>query len=369
MSGSDRVDHRLTVPGELGHPIAIGRDLAAWIADEVRAAGLEPPRRFLLVVDSKVGSFGESIGAALGNAGHRTTVAQVLASESRKDVKTLDWIWSAALVAGLGRRDAVVAVGGGVIGDLAGFAAATFLRGIALVAVPTTLLAMVDASTGGKCGINLALPRGGTGKNLAGAFHAPRLVAIDPGVLASLGERDFRSGLAECVKHAILDGEGHLAWLEGHRAAISRRDPEVLADLVARSVAVKAAIVGRDPFERGERALLNLGHTFGHALETMPGLDLTHGEAVGLGLVAASAAGGDPGFAARVAALVKSFGLPVALPGGALDRAEFDRRLGVDKKADAGGLRLVQPRAPGRVEVVPAERGLVERGLAALTAS
>jgi 3-dehydroquinate synthase len=360
---------RIAVPGELGHPIVIGPGAAGWIAAELRAVDLGPPRKSLLVVDGRVREFGQSLSDSLVTDGHAVSVSWLEASEDRKDLATLDAIWSAALAAGLARRDAIIAVGGGMVGDVAGFAAATFLRGVALVAVPTTLLAMVDASTGGKCGINLPLPRGGTGKNLAGAFHAPRLVAIDPGVLASLGERDFRSGLAECVKHAILDGEGHLAWLEGHRAAISRRDPEVLADLVARSVAVKAAIVGRDPFERGERALLNLGHTFGHALETMPGLDLTHGEAVGLGLVAASAAGGDPGFAARVAALVKSFGLPVALPGGALDRAEFDRRLGVDKKADAGGLRLVLPRAPGRVEVVPAERGLVERGLAALTAS
>jgi 3-dehydroquinate synthase len=357
---------RLAVAGELGHSIVIASGLPVRIPGEVRAAGLGPPRKLLFVADERVRAFGRALADSLVADGHAVSTSWLAATEDRKDLATLDAIWSAALAAGLGRRDAIVAVGGGVVGDVAGFAAATFLRGIALVAVPTTLLAMVDASTGGKCGINLSLPKGGTGKNLAGAFHAPKLVAIDPGVLATLGERDFRSGLAECLKHAILDGEAHLGWLEAHRAAILRRDPEVLGETIARSVAVKAAIVGRDPFERGERALLNLGHTFGHALETMPGVDLTHGEAVGLGLVAAAAAGGDPGFAARVAALVRSFGLPVSLPAGPLDRAEFDRRLGVDKKADAGGLRLVLPRAPGRVEVVPADRALLERGLAAL---
>jgi 3-dehydroquinate synthase len=356
---------RLAVTGELGHPIVIGRRAPDWLAAELLAVELGPPRKLLLVLDERVARFGQALADALGAAGHAVATARCTATEARKDLATLDAIWSAALAAGLGRRDAIVAVGGGVVGDVAGFAAATFLRGIALVAVPTTLLAMVDASTGGKCGINLPLPRGGTGKNLAGAFHAPTLVAIDPDSLATLGERDFRSGLAECVKHAILDGEEHLAWIEGHRAAIQRRDPADLAELIARSVAVKASIVGRDPHERNERALLNLGHTFGHALETMPGLDLTHGEAVGLGLVAASAAGGDATLAARVLGLVRDFGLPVSLPSG-VDRAEFDRRVGFDKKADASGTRLVLPRGPGRVEVVPADRATVDRGLAAL---
>lgn len=356
---------RIAVEGELGHPIVIGRGLASWLAIEVAALGTA--RRILIVADERVRAFAGPLGAALASAGHATSTAWLVATEERKDLATIDAIWSAALAAGLGRRDAIMSVGGGVVGDVAGFAAATYLRGIDLIAVPTTLLAMVDASSGGKCGINLPLPRGGLGKNLAGSFHAPRLVAIDPDSLASLPEREFRSGLAECLKHAILDGEEHLAWLESSLPAILRRDPGTLERLIARSVSVKAAIVGRDPHERGERALLNLGHTFGHALETMPELDLTHGEAVGLGLVASSAIGGDPGFHDRVRGLVERLGLPTRLTAD-LDPGRFRDRVAVDKKADGSGPRLVLPRGPGRVEVVPSTDTDFTRGLGAVSA-
>jgi len=358
---------RLAVAGPLGHPIAIGAGLLDRLPEECAAADLAPPRRILLVADRAVRPVAERIAARLAAAGHSVSTAWLEASEARKDLGTLEAIWAAALAARLTRRDAFLALGGGMVGDVVGFAAATYLRGLALIACPTTLLAMVDASTGGKTGINLPLPGtpGELGKNLAGSFHPPRFVIVDPEVLTTLPEREFRSGLAECLKHAILDGDGHLAWLEAHAAAIFRRDPETLADLLARSVAVKAGVVGRDPFERGERAHLNLGHTFGHALETLPELHLTHGEAVALGCLAAAAAGGNAELAARVERLARALGLPVRLPA-PLDRAAFDRRLGFDKKADSAGVRLVLPRAPGRIELVPATVAAIDAGLAAI---
>jgi len=357
---------RIEVRGPLGHPVAIARGLLAAAPAELRRVGLEPPRRALLVADSAVVAAAEIVRSALDGAGTRAALLALEATEDRKDPRAVAAIWSAALAAGIGRRDAIVSVGGGLVGDVAGFAAATFLRGVAHVAIPTTLLAMVDASTGGKTGINLPLPDGGPGKNLAGAFHPPRLVLVDPSTLASLPDREYRSGLAECVKHALLAGEAELAGLERDAAAIAARDPATVDRLIAANIAFKASVVERDPYERNERALLNLGHTFGHALETTPGLVLTHGEAVALGLVAAAAAGDGPRLAGRIAAITGGFGLPVRLSG-PLDRDAFDLRIGVDKKADAAGPRLVLPRGPGRVEVVAATTEAIDAGLSAIS--
>jgi 3-dehydroquinate synthase len=214
---------------------------------------------------------------------------------------------------GVGRDGGVIALGGGVAGDLAGFVAATYLRGIALLQVPTTLLAMVDASVGGKTGVDTR-----HGKNLVGAFHPPRGVVADPRALQTLPEREYCGGLAEAVKHGLIADEAYFAWMERETLRIAARDEATLAHLVRRSVEIKAAVVSADERESGKRAVLNAGHTVAHALEHASDYRIAHGEAVALGLVAECALAESEGVAragtrARVAALLQGLGLPVRL--------------------------------------------------------
>ncbi|HSE28479.1 MAG TPA: 3-dehydroquinate synthase, partial [Gemmatimonadales bacterium] len=245
----------------------------------------------------------------------------------------------ALLDAGFGRDSAIVAVGGGVVGDLAGFVAATYLRGIPFLQVPTTLLAMLDASVGGKVGVDT--PRG---KNLVGAFHPPEAVLADPRVLADLPERDYRMGLAEAVKHGVIADAEYFAWIEREAPRLLERRPATLAHLVQRSVEIKADVVGDDERESGRRAVLNAGHTVAHALEQVSGYALPHGEAVGLGLLIetrlAEARGWcRPGVAARIRALLTVLGLPVRLdPGWRPDR--LVEAMALDKKNRGGAVRI-----------------------------
>ncbi|MGY0620289.1 3-dehydroquinate synthase [Lysobacter sp. A378] len=250
-------------------------------------------------------------------------------------------------------RDAVVlALGGGVIGDLAGFAAACWMRGIDVIQLPTTLLAMVDSSVGGKTAVDLP-----SGKNLVGAFHSPRAVIADTTTLRTLPDRELRAGLAEVVKYGAIassldsDDAGFLGWLESHVDALLARDDAVLTETIARCCALKAAVVARDPFERGQRALLNFGHTFGHAIETQQGYagttadGLNHGEAVAVGMVLATRLSARLGLAPtadaeRLCALLHRFGLPTGLPSG-LDPTALLARMRLDKKANADGIRFV----------------------------
>jgi len=365
-----------------GHPTALlvgdgllDRASAALGRALVEVAG----RRVLLACDEAVrATHGARLAAHLAEAGAEVAMVGLAASEPDKAMPAVERIWSAALAHGLDRRGLIVAVGGGLVGDLAGFAAATYLRGVDLVQVPTTLLAMVDASIGGKTGVNLTLPGGGLGKNLAGAFWQPRLTLADTRTLATLPPRELRAGLAECVKHAVLDGEDALAALERDATALAAAEREALLRLIPRSAAVKARIVATDPFERGIRATLNLGHTYGHAIETLPEFQLLHGEAVAIGLIAAAtAAESFPGFVReplvdRLRSLLATLKLPTglptrsALPNGTL-AGEIRRRMGFDKKNEGGGLRLVLPRAVGDVEVLAGvPESAVEAGIRAI---
>ncbi len=250
-------------------------------------------------------------------------------------------------------RDAcVIALGGGVIGDLAGFAAACWMRGIAFVQMPTTLLAMVDSSVGGKTAVDLP-----QGKNLVGAFHQPRAVIADIDTLATLPERELRAGLAEVVKYGAIFDAGFLDWLDAHADALLARDADALAEAILRSCRYKADVVARDETEQGERALLNFGHTFGHALETAGGYErFRHGEAVSLGMVIAAQLSTRLGRApatdaARLAALLSRFGLPATIPRG-FEPAHLLQLMRLDKKTLSGRLRLILWRHAGAAEIV-----------------
>jgi len=252
----------------------------------------------------------------------------------------------ALLERGYGRDSGIVALGGGVAGDLAGFVAATYMRGVPCLQVPTSLLAMLDASVGGKTGVDTP-----QGKNLVGAFHPPAAVLADPRALATLPEREYRGGMAEAVKHGLIADTDYFAWMERETEALRRRDESTLTRLVRRSVEIKAGVVSGDERETGRRAILNAGHTVAHALERATGYALPHGEAVALGLVAecvlAEALGVAPaGLGERVAALLTRLGLPVRLAE-PIDSARVIQAMGSDKKNRGAGVRFALPRGLG----------------------
>jgi 3-dehydroquinate synthase len=284
--------------------------------------------------------------------------------ERYKTLDTLSRIHDAAIDNGCDRATTVIAVGGGVIGDLAGFAAATYQRGVNLVQVPTTLLAQVDASVGGKTGVNH--PRG---KNMIGAFHQPRSVLADTDVLASLPEREFNAGLAEVIKYGLLGDAAFFDWLERHVDTIRRRDRRRLTEAIERSCANKAAIVAGDELERANRALLNLGHTFGHAIEAaVDYTDWLHGEAVAVGMRMAAQLSADLGMIGhdafqRVIDLLERAGLPIEPP--TVGGSRLKRLMMGDKKNLGGQLRLVLLDDIGAARVVG---GVDEARLAAILA-
>lgn len=260
------------------------------------------------------------------------------AGESHKTREQWEVLTDALLARRLDRHTLIVAVGGGVTTDLAGFVAATYLRGIRWIAVPTTTLAMLDAAVGGKTGVDTPL-----GKNLVGAFHPPIAVIADPALLATLPDRTFREGLAEAVKHAAITGEAEMAWLEEQVEAILARDPDTVAELVRRSISIKSAVVADDEREHGRRAVLNAGHTLAHALEHAHGLTLAHGEAVAIGLVGEALLGERmaitaPGTAQRLARLLEALGLPTSPPHDT-DQQIAREGLTRDKKNRGGRIR------------------------------
>jgi 3-dehydroquinate synthase len=277
---------------------------------------------------------------AFAQAGVRATLVTLPAGEAHKHLDTVRRLYDRFLDAELDRSGVVVALGGGVIGDMAGFADATYMRGVRFVQIPTTLLAMVDASVGGKTGVDLP-----QGKNLVGAFKQPELVIIDPDLLTTLPSEEFRNGLAEVIKHGIIADPELFAQLES-------AGPSSLEALIARALRVKIGIVERDPFEAGERAHLNLGHTFAHAIERVSNYAIPHGVAVGLGLIAAARLAAARGVCAselpaRVERVVERLGLPTTLSGYA--PAAIVAAMRSDKKRKGGRLRFVLPRAIGDV--------------------
>jgi len=277
----------------------------------------------------------------------RRVVAVILPDgESHKTLANVTRILDVLIANRFGRDCAVIALGGGVVGDMAGFAAATYQRGVAFVQVPTTLLAQVDSSVGGKTGVNHP-----GGKNLIGAFHQPVAVMADTGTLATLPPRELRAGLAEVIKYGLICDAGFFAWLEAHMETLLTGDAAALAHVIRRSCEIKAEIVGRDEREQGDRALLNLGHTFGHAVEAATGYkEWLHGEAIGAGLVMAADMSRESGYLTgdeldRVTRLVARAGLPTHVSNVKPDAALELMR--IDKKVKAGRLRLVLMRGIG----------------------
>jgi 3-dehydroquinate synthase len=265
------------------------------------------------------------------------------AGEAHKTRATWAELTDGLLAAGCGRDTVIVAVGGGVVGDVAGFVAATYLRGVPVVQVPTSLLAMIDAAIGGKTAVDVP-----AGKNLVGAFHPPALIAIDPPLLATLPARELRAGLAEAIKHGAIRDAAYLDALAPDLAALgdpAQATSPVMRALIERSVAIKAAVVAADPTERGERAILNFGHTLGHAIEAASGFALRHGEAIAIGMVLEARLGERLGVTARgvadrLEALLTDAGLPTHSD---LPAADLLARTRTDKKNAAGRVRYALP--------------------------
>ncbi|MBL8361145.1 MAG: 3-dehydroquinate synthase [Rubrivivax sp.] len=350
---------QVATPG--GHyPILIGNGL---IECAETWAGLTRSTCTAIVTNRTVAPlYGERVSAALRAAGHRVTMLELPDGEAHKDWTTLQLIFDHLLGQGCDRKALLVALGGGVVGDMTGFAAACYMRGIDFVQVPTTLLAQVDSSVGGKTAINHPL-----GKNMIGAFHQPRRVVCDLDTLATLPPREFAAGLAETIKYGPIADEAFLGWIERNLSALLARDGAALAHAVRRSCEIKADVVGQDERESGLRAILNFGHTFGHAIEAGLGYgEWLHGEAVGCGMVMAADLSAALGLVPadtvpRLARLLGQAGLPVRGPALPVDR--YVELMRVDKKAEAGEIRFVVLEGPGRAGVRPAPDAIVRKVL------
>jgi shikimate kinase / 3-dehydroquinate synthase len=343
VDGLPGAGHRLVVAGASGplYDILIAENLLAQAGARLLAADLCPSRCAIITNPTVAAHHLGRLQAALAGAGFEPVVCTVPDGEAHKTLASVAMLYDALAAAQLSRDEPVIALGGGVIGDMAGFVAATWLRGVPFVQIPTSLLSMVDASVGGKVAVDL--PRG---KNLVGAFKQPALVLIDPALLDTLPLAEYRSGMAEVLKTAII---GDPALFD----ALAGDTPPSRVAMIADTVRVKAEIVARDPYEHGDRAWLNLGHTFGHALELVSSFTLRHGEGVALGTIAAaelSAALGlcDPALPGQIRAAVRRLGLPVCY---AFDAEEALAAMGTDKKRRGRTLRFILPRRIGEVSI------------------
>jgi 3-dehydroquinate synthase len=336
------------IPNTIAYDITVAPGLLARAGDLLRA--LSKSTKAAVVTDANLArTHLPTLADSLRRAGFEPIVATLPAGEDHKTLTDLLPVYDALLGARVERSTPVLALGGGVVGDMTGFVAATVLRGVPFVQIPTSLLAMVDASVGGKTGVNHAV-----GKNLIGAFHQPIAVLIDTAVLKTLPERELRGGLAECIKHDVIrDAEGFARLEENVQQALAL-DVDYLTDLVAHNVAIKARVVEADPFERGERAHLNFGHTFGHAIETVSHYAYSHGECVALGMAAASHAAVklgllDQASRDRVVNVIRKAKLPTS--GLRLPTDDVVNAMGFDKKVAGGKIRFVLPDRIGHVVI------------------
>lgn len=335
--------------GKRSYRILIGGGLLARLGTECKKLSLGG--RCAVITDRNVGPrFAKVALASLKAAGFDPVLITVPAGETAKSLKTVQSCYDQLATHRLERKSFIVALGGGVVGDLAGFVAATYLRGVAFVQVPTTLLSQVDSSVGGKVGVNLK-----AGKNLVGAFHQPRLVLCDLDTLRSLPERELRAGLAEVIKYGIIYDARMFAWLEKQLPALLARDAKALAAAVARSCEIKADVVGQDETETGLRAILNFGHTIGHAIEAISGYgEYLHGEAISIGQIAAAKLstaqlGLPERDSARIAALFTAAGLPTRIKLSPVQRKKLFAAMQLDKKVSGGEITFVLAKKLGEV--------------------
>ncbi|MEK8053422.1 3-dehydroquinate synthase [Ideonella sp. DXS22W] len=358
----------LRVPIDLGdrsYDILIGSGL---LADAAAFDGLPTSADALIVSNTVVAPlYAQRLAERLATR-HRRVLQVVLPDgEAHKDWQTLNQVFDALLGAGCDRKTVLYALGGGVVGDMTGFAAACYMRGVPFVQVPSTLLAQVDSSVGGKTAVNHPL-----GKNMIGAFYQPQRVLCDLDMLDTLPDRELSAGLAEVIKYGPIADMAFLDWIEAHLPALMARDKAALAHAIRRSCEIKAWVVGLDEREGGLRAILNFGHTFGHAIEAGMGYGAwLHGEGVACGMVLAadlSARLGlvDAAFVARIERLVAAAGLPVQAPAMPIER--WFELMRVDKKAEGGEIRFVVIDGPGKAAMRPAPDALVAEVIAAHTA-
>lgn len=346
LAGNDEIAGmtRITVPTPEGHyHICLGEGILAQSGRLLANRNLAIGQAAIVTNAEIAAQYAETLSESLKQEGYAPILCTVPEGEAHKTLATVQVLYDQFVAAGLDRRSPIIGLGGGVIGDMAGFAAATYLRGAPFVQVPTSLLSMVDASVGGKTGVDLP-----QGKNLVGAFKQPAVVIIDPEVLAELPAAEFRAGLAEIVKHGILGAPELFRQLE-------REGPTNLTRMIADAVRVKVDVVIEDPFERGRRAALNLGHTFGHAIEQVSGYRLRHGEAVAVGTVAAARMAValercDRSTADRIEDCLERLGLPTSASG--LDLDEVYAMMFQDKKRQGKTLRFIIPQSIGDVVIV-----------------
>ena len=356
MSNTPHLQHVAIDLGDRSYNILIGEDLlstASTWADLPKAAAA------LIVTNTTVAPlYAQRLQAALAPLYPQVHIVALPDGESHKDWQTLNLIFDELLSKGADRKTVLFALGGGVVGDITGFAAACYMRGVPFVQVPTTLLAQVDSSVGGKTAINHPI-----GKNMIGAFYQPQRVVCDLDTLQTLPQREMSAGLAEVIKYGPIADMQFLDWIESHLDALLARDPKALAHAVKRSCEIKAWVVSQDEREGGVRAILNFGHTFGHAIEAGLGFgEWLHGEAVGCGMVMASHLSQrlglvDEAFVSRFTALVERAGLPIVGP--KLGADEYLHHMRVDKKAEAGDIKFVLIDKPGTAIVRGAPDALV----------
>lgn len=309
------------------------------LGEQVKTLGLEG-RKLCIVADEKAGElYGEAVREELLKAAASVDLYTIPSGEEYKTLDTVRQVYTYLIEKHYDRKDMLVALGGGVTGDLTGFTAATYLRGVGFIQIPTTLLSQVDSSIGGKTGVDFDCY-----KNMVGAFHMPRLVYINPAVLKTLPERQFASGMGEILKHGLIKNGEYFRWLLENQRAIREQDMDMLLPMIEESCKVKRAVVEQDPTEQGERALLNFGHTVGHAVEKLKNFSLSHGECVAIGTAAASYLSWKRGLISEkdlvyICEGLKEFGLPVRTDG--LSAEEILKATKSDKKMDAGSIKFV----------------------------
>lgn len=315
------------------------------LAEQVCALQVEG-RKICIVTDSQVGPlYADQVKKELEKVCRRVTVYTIPAGEAHKTLDTVRGVYEHLILEHFDRKDLLAALGGGVVGDLTGFTAATYLRGIGFIQIPTTLLSQVDSSIGGKTGVDFD-----SYKNMVGAFHMPRLVYMNLSVLKTLPERQFASGMAEILKHGLIKNEGYFQWLLDEKKAVCGLDMDALLTMIEESCKVKRAVVEEDPTEQGDRALLNFGHTIGHAVEKLKNFEFLHGECVAIGSAAAAYLSMRRGMITkkeleRICEGLRVYGLPTGTTG--LDAQVVLKTTKSDKKMDAGSIKFILLRRTG----------------------